>query len=171
MEQFMKTLTLVASLQTVLKRSAPCSGTWPLQPFSSDYTDRLARLYVECYASQHCPDTEEALDEWKRTLGGEYGTIWSEASLLLFDQGRLVGCVVLVREAPYDDVPPGPFAIELMVAPDHQRRGIATCLLHEACRVCVAHGDKTLGLRVLTANSGARELYRKLGFEEFHVVD
>ena len=53
----------------------------------------------------------------------------------------------------------------IAVAPDHQRRGIATRLLSEQAWVAIERGCTGLTLEVRVSNTGAQALYERFGFE------
>lgn len=80
--------------------------------------------------------------------------------------GTLVGAILVVRESPWDDAPDGPFVVDLIVAPDYRRRGIATTLVAEVASRCASWGFDNLALRLDPHHGGANELYSVLGFEE-----
>ena len=86
------------------------------------------------------------------------------ATLTTFDIPALAA---LTLEA-YDDAvtPDGPFVVDLIVAPDYRRRGIATALISEVASRCTNWGFDSLALRLDRRHGGARELYSVLGFEE-----
>jgi [ribosomal protein S18]-alanine N-acetyltransferase len=50
------------------------------------------------------------------------------------------------------------------VAPEHRRRGIAQMLIAHVEKACKARGFGTMVLEVRVGNSGALELYRRLGY-------
>jgi [ribosomal protein S18]-alanine N-acetyltransferase len=52
----------------------------------------------------------------------------------------------------------------LAVAPELQRRGIATALLFDAVITSIASGANQLSLEVAFSNNGAQALYRSFGF-------
>ena len=56
--------------------------------------------------------------------------------------------------------------VDLIVAPDYRRSGIARALVSEEEARCSRWGFDTLALRLDTRHGGARELYSVLGFEE-----
>ncbi len=124
-----------------------------------------AQLYQASYATQFAFSLEEATAEWQATMVGEYGAIWPAASPQFMVQGKLVGSLLTVLEAPWNDLPPGPFLIELFIAPEFRRKGIATWLLALAAEACLREQKATLALRVLNANTNAKHLYAKLGFK------
>lgn len=51
------------------------------------------------------------------------------------------------------------------VAESHRRRGVASRLLVEAFRRAIAEGRTAFTLEVRMSNTGARELYRRFGFQ------
>ena len=71
--------------------------------------------------------------------------------------GVIVGCVI------GDRVLEGSRVINLAVDPAARRQGIGSALLH-AAEDALPGGDMTL--MVQTGNTGARALYRRLGYEE-----
>ncbi|HXQ18905.1 MAG TPA: ribosomal protein S18-alanine N-acetyltransferase [Acidimicrobiales bacterium] len=52
----------------------------------------------------------------------------------------------------------------LAVAPDYQRRGVATVLLIDAVHTALGEGARHLSLEVATGNEKAQALYRRFGF-------
>lgn len=57
----------------------------------------------------------------------------------------------------------GPWVADVLVAPEHRRRGIAAALLQRAMLACAALGAVRLG-QSMTAGNPARALYDRLGF-------
>ncbi len=51
----------------------------------------------------------------------------------------------------------------LLVVPDHRRRGVATSLMRQLIKESVAAGARHLTLEVRSKNEGARRLYSRLG--------
>jgi ribosomal protein S18 acetylase RimI-like enzyme len=98
---------------------------------------------------------------------GDYGPLRLDLSLVACDrERRLVSAIQVVRRAPWDDTPPGPFVIELFTSPDHRRRGLGRHLLTEALRGAADSAETVIGLRVESENTAAVALYRDLGFTE-----
>jgi GNAT superfamily N-acetyltransferase len=55
---------------------------------------------------------------------------------------------------------------DLAVLPDHRRKGVARALLQAAEDYARRQGCCRVTLEVLESNSGARELYRRFGFDD-----
>ena len=108
----------------------------------------------------------ETSEELRLTFEGAFGATTEDSFIGAWDGGTLVGAILVVRESPWDDAPDGPFVVDLIVAPDYRRRGIATALVSEVAARCSQWGFDTLALRLDTRHGGARELYSVLGFEE-----
>ena len=72
-----------------------------------------------------------------------------------------MGAVLTVAQAPWPDVPRGPFVIDLFVLESHRGHGLGESLMRAA--MAGAPGD-TIGLRVEDDNAAALSLYAKLGF-------
>ena len=127
----------------------------------------LAILSLEAYGE---PLTAEAImessEELRLTFEGAFGATTEDSFVGAWDGGTLVGAILVVRESPWDDPPDGPFVVDLIVAPDYRRRGIATALVSEVASRCSQWGFDTLTLRLDTRHGGAHELYSVLGFEE-----
>ena len=116
----------------------------------------LAALTLEAYDDAVTP--EALLETSGETTEDSFVGAW--------DGGTLVGAILVVRESPWDDAPDGPFVVDLIVAPDYRRRGIATALISEVASRCTNWGFDSLALRLDRRHGGARELYSVLGFEE-----
>lgn len=126
----------------------------------------LAILSLEAYGE---PLTAEAImessEELRLTFEGAFGATTEDSFVGAWDGGTLVGAILVVRESPWDDPPDGPFVVDLMVAPEYRRRGIATALVAEAARRCSEWGFDSLSLRIDSRHTGAKELYSVLGFD------
>ena len=127
----------------------------------------LAVLTLEAYGDDVTPEALlETSEELRLTFEGAFGATTEDSFIGAWDGGTLVGAILVVRESPWDDAPDGPFVVDLIVAPDYRRRGIATALVSEVASRCSQWGFDTLALRLDTRHGGARELYSVLGFEE-----
>lgn len=143
-----------------------------VRDLSVDDLDDLARLYLRSYAPGVAVDTfNEAYDEMEMSFAGAFGRPAPGGFLGAHCEGRLVGVIMTVLDAPFDDVPDGPFVIELFVHPKYRGRGIATSLLAAVAEAQEARGAESLALRVdLVDAADAARLYRTLGFTEHEEV-
>ena len=122
----------------------------------------LAVLTLEAYDDDVTPEAlMETSEELRLTFEGAFGATTEDSFIGAWDGGTLVGAILVV-----DDAPDGPFVVDLIVAPDYRRRGIATALVSEVATRCSQWGFDSLALRLDRRHGGARELYSVLGFEE-----
>jgi len=103
--------------------------------------------------------TDDVLAAWR----GEYGRWLADASFGAWRDDELVGAILTVTDAPWDDVPSGPFIIDLFVATHARRHGIGRALV----RAVQAAHQTSIGLRVDDTATEARVLYASLGFRAF----
>jgi ribosomal protein S18 acetylase RimI-like enzyme len=128
----------------------------------------LGALYYRSYPPGVAgTDVTEATADIAAAVAGEYGELWVAASPLVMVDAQLAGAIQVVRRAPWPDTPDCPFVIELFVAPEHRRQGLARLLLHEAMTVVAAAAAAEIALRVAEDNVAARGLYASLGFSEW----
>jgi GNAT superfamily N-acetyltransferase len=104
----------------------------------------------------------DAAAEIRGSWDGEYGRLLAGGSMGAWFDGVLAGAVLTVQDAPWPDVPPGPFIIDLFVVPPQRRRGIGRALVATVQDNLRA----SIGLRVDDAAHEARALYASLGFRE-----
>lgn len=127
----------------------------------------MAALHVEAYDS---PRTAEALweatDEMRMSFDGVFGTPVDDSFVGAWHDGTLVGAILAVTDAPWDDAGDGPVVLDLIVDPVYRRRGIGTALVGEIARRCSTWGFDTLALRLDAHHTAAASLYDVLGFEE-----
>lgn len=129
--------------------------------------DAIGRLYFGSYPpGVACSTLEEAREDVRFSFEGGYGEYWWEASPVFVQGDEVVGALMTVRRAIWNDVPDTPFIIELMVDPAFRRRGAARALLVECLRVVGESGEQAVGLRVAADNPAAIALYSSLGFVE-----
>ncbi|MFZ1382205.1 MAG: GNAT family N-acetyltransferase [Scrofimicrobium sp.] len=106
-----------------------------------------------------------ATDEIRLYFEGALGTPRDDSFIGAWLDGELVGAVFCVLDAPFDDVPRGPFVLDLMVDPEHRRRGIATALVAELSQRTRDWGYDAVTLRLdMKQMPEAFNLYRRLGF-------
>jgi GNAT superfamily N-acetyltransferase len=82
--------------------------------------------------------------------------------LIAWEDGEPVGHAYLAWEGTELGVPE---LQDVFVEPGHRGKGIGTALTHEAERLVAARGHDRLSLSVGVANSRARALYERLGYE------
>lgn len=127
-------------------------------------TEALGRAYWETHGGEEGHATlAEAVTDLGRAFNGAYGRFLAEASLAAWDEadGTVVGGVLVVDAAPWEDIPCGPFVIDLFVVESHRRRGIGSALMRTAMATV---GSGQIGLRVEDDATAARALYETLGF-------
>lgn len=90
------------------------------------------------------------VQDWQAELAQPAARIWCAQ-----EGGQVVGFVALRGAAGQWEL------LNVAVAPDHQRQGIATALMH---RVLTSIGNEQITLEVSTANQAAQALYQKVGF-------
>jgi GNAT superfamily N-acetyltransferase len=128
--------------------------------------DQLAALYFASYQPRDVVATQQvARAEMAGSFAGDFGELWLDLSVVACDPRRLVSAIQVVRRAPWEDTPPGPFVIELFTSPHHRRQG--RHLLTEAIRGATEAGETVIGLRVESENPAAVTLYRDLGFTDW----
>jgi len=74
-----------------------------------------------------------------------------------------IACLWLGSAVSTDDEPRA-HVLLIYVAPEHRRQGLATYLLEQAETWAKQHGDRGIGLQVMTHNQAAIALYDKLGY-------
>ena len=160
-------LTLVASLADILRSSAREIPGYDIRSARVDDEEALSELYLAIYPKEVVKDLAEAREELRMSFEGEYGPLDLNTSFLALEAEKTVAGVLTVSQAPWPDTPPGPFIIEVMVHPEHRRRGLARHLIRETARRLVRAGENTAALRAMSENTGALRLYRRLGFHEW----
>jgi ribosomal protein S18 acetylase RimI-like enzyme len=160
-------LTLIADITDILRTPVAEVPGYHVRTACADDEEALFLLYLETYPDDIVRDLAEARDELRRTFEGEYGPLDLQASPLALEGETLGACVLTVTEAPWPDTPQGPFIIEVMVHPNHRRRGLAAYLIQETARRLSAAGKRTAALRVMSENTGALRVYRRLGFRDW----
>lgn len=162
----MRELTLQADIEDIDVDSAV--NALELASLTTYDTPALASLYVVAY---DMPQTAEELfaasDELHLIFDGAFGTPRDDSFIGAWLDGQLVGAILAVLDAPWDEVPRGPFVLELMVDPEHRRKGIATALIAELAKRAEQWEYDSLTLRLdLKRSPGALPLYQQLGFTE-----
>jgi ribosomal protein S18 acetylase RimI-like enzyme len=162
--------TLIARVEDVLRSERRFPPGYHLRCATGQDRTGLADLYFAAYSRDIVQDHAAAVDEIEETFRGEYGQLDLMASPVLVSLDVIAGAVLTVEEAPWQDTPPGPFIIEVMVHPDHRRLGLAECMMKATAERLAARGKQTMALRVLSDNVKALALYKNLGFDTWEGI-
>lgn len=157
-------VTTVAQVADAARHERGLPAGYEIRDMTEADRAPLATLYFTAYPRDVVFDEQAATNEIDVTFAGEYGWLDLAASPVVTADGEIVASVMTVEEAPWDDTPAGPFVIEVMVHPDHRRRGLAEHALIHAAKRLEARGKSTIALRVDSENTNALALYSKLGF-------
>lgn len=132
-----------------------------LRPITSQDLTAVGDSYWRSHrGTEHEMSRDAACVGIRAAWDGEYGGWLPHASLCAVVGDDVVGAVITVDDAPWSDVPTGPFIIGLFVGPAARRRGIASALVQTMQSVLPTR----IGLRVDASAAGARSLYASLGF-------
>lgn len=157
-----------------MSAASPASGA-----LIREYRDTDARAVRDCIVDLQ--DFERRIDERLRpgeSIADEYlrymldrcrettGTI-----LVAEIDGTVAGFVRILARVPYEglDEPSGDHALvaDLAVREPYRRRGMGAALLGAAEEYALMRGASELRVGVLSANRGAAELYRRVGFAPY----
>lgn len=128
----------------------------------------LALLHQDAYDEKDLfDDVEESTEEMRMAFDGVFGQPLDNSFIGAWYGGELVGAILAVLNPIWDDEPtPGPVVLDLMVAPAHRRRGIATALVGELARRLNEQGEASISLRLEPHHGEAAHLYGVMGFKE-----
>jgi GNAT superfamily N-acetyltransferase len=139
-----------------------------LRPLEEPDIAAVGEAYWRTYLqTPHEMALTEATDDVLASWRGDYGRWLTDGSIGAWRDGELVGAVLTVADAPWPDVPRGPFIIDLFVVPDARRRGIGRALVQSVRRRL----DTSIGLRVDDTAPEARALYASIGFRTADLDD
>jgi GNAT superfamily N-acetyltransferase len=110
---------------------------------------------------------EEAVADIHASFAGDYGDLWSPATLAIYHRGEPVAAVLTVRRAPWGDTPDCPVVIELLTALAFRRRGLARLLIARYLAATADAAEPALSFRIDAGNRSARRLYATLGFRDW----
>lgn len=162
-------ITLMANIASLPLANLALPHRYEFRETRLQDTQELANLYFAAYPRLIVETEVAALEEIQVTFKGEYGDLDLSASPLVTTAGMIAAAILTVKEAPWDDTPPGPFLIEVIVHPDHRRRGLARAAVLQASSTLLAKGEQTVALRVMSDNEAALKLYRGLGFRRWEI--
>lgn len=163
-------LTLVVELGRLRPRPRRIlDGIYALRPCEPGDAPELGRLFWQAYGPGVAADSyPAACQDVEAAFAGVYGDLWLDASPVAYvEPGEIVAAVEVVSRAPWHDTPRCPFIIEVFVAKEHRRKGLATALLTQAFHVLELAGETHASLRVRAHNQDARHLYQGMGFVEW----
>lgn len=126
----------------------------------------LASLYMSAYGEPYTQDSFwEATDEIRLYFDGAFGDVRDDGFIGVWEGGSLVGAIFSVIDSPFEQVPDGPFVLDLIVDPEYRRRGIATALVGELGNRIKDWGYDSVTLRLDEGRMPeAFNLYRRMGF-------
>jgi GNAT superfamily N-acetyltransferase len=104
---------------------------------------------------------DEALEEAREALGGDYGPFLAGCSFVLEGDGEPAGAA-WVMEHSNDEA----LLAEVLVRPNYRGQGYARPLIQAAMNACLDHGWPKMVLAVTRNNVPAEGLYRRMGFEQ-----
>jgi len=132
---------------------------------SLDVTELGSAYFAAVGVGEGWSDLSGAVDDMRAAFNGDYGPLLAESSLALVRAGGIAAAILTVGDAPWDDVPPGAFVIDLFTDPAHRRRGLARWLLRRAIGSLPSRFDAgPIALRVQAENQAAIALYTAEGF-------
>lgn len=124
------------------------------RPATADDASTVGRLHDELFANTHTRGVD-------LVTGGDAHRL----RLVAEQDGELVGYIAVERQ------PDGSGYIDFVgVAPAFRRRGFGAELVRAGVAALAGLGCERFHLTVREANSGARDLYRGLGFEEERIL-
>lgn len=162
----MSKLTLTKNIAGLA--ALPVSGDLDLATLTRYDVPALASLVIVAYGEEESAmNLVETSEQIRMMMDGAYGTSRDDSMIGAWMNGELVGAIICVLDPPWDDVPRGPFVLELVVDPRYQRQGVATALILELARRVHSWGYDSLTLNLdIRRSPAALQLYQGLGFEE-----
>jgi ribosomal protein S18 acetylase RimI-like enzyme len=125
------------------------------------------RLHPEAFGSDYEESLRRPIEKVRERIRENRET--GSFTLGAFEGGEIVGTTGFFREEGVKERHRG-FIWGVYVRPQYREQGIARKLMQEAIRKASAvDGVEQIHLMVTTINTGARQLYRSLGFEEYGI--
>ena len=154
----------------VLPLDRPIADPAPLvlQPMTQDEYDVFMAGEVEGFAEELASagtELERALER-SRTMMAELLPSGIESPGMEFHTARVAD--LIVGDLWLSTGETMAFVYNVVVRPEHRRRGHGAGIMNAAARRCRDLGHPVLGLNVFAHNPGARALYDKLGYEVTH---
>jgi GNAT superfamily N-acetyltransferase len=127
-----------------------------------DDKERIAKAMLNAYmgtVDQQEDTFEEALCEVENIFNDKYGSLITEASLMINGRSEVAAIIFITL---YKETP---LIIELFTCKNYYKQGMATSLINASMNELLDIGYNQLCLYVKEDNKDAIQLYRKLGFE------
>lgn len=152
---------MVAQLE---RRPASCGRPLRHPRLDEQEIQDIGRIYYEGYLGTIDDDgatPEEALEQARRCLAGDYGEFLPDCSYLLDGDNGLAGAALITVHAEG-----AALLAEVMILPAYRGRGYARPMIQSAMNACLDRGLKEMWLAVTRNNVPAEGLYRRMGFAE-----
>jgi ribosomal protein S18 acetylase RimI-like enzyme len=124
---------------------------------------------LDAYASDPAGGGEPLSDFVKANLARELAARPQAYSVLAFDGEQPVGLVNCIEGFSSFKCKPLVNVHDVAVLASHRGQGIAEAMLAEAERIAVARGAVKMTLEVLSGNTPAVKLYRRIGYEGYQL--
>ncbi len=124
---------------------------------------------LDAYASDPAGGGEPLSDFVKANLARELAARPQAYSVLAFDGAHPVGLVNCIEGFSSFKCKPLVNVHDVAVLASHRGRGIAEAMLAEAERIAVERGAVKMTLEVLSGNTPAVKLYRRIGYEGYQL--
>jgi ribosomal protein S18 acetylase RimI-like enzyme len=151
-----------------LTAGVPDSGGLTLRPMTPEEFRAFTEGEVEDFADELASagaDREQALER-SRVMFGELLPSGQDSPGMEFHVAEAGG--EAVGELWLSTADPMAFVYNIVVHPEHRRRGHGAAIMDAAARRCHDLGHPVLGLNVVSHNPGARALYDRLGYRVTH---
>ncbi|MFP8778275.1 GNAT family N-acetyltransferase [Hydrogenophaga sp. RWCD_12] len=126
-------------------------------------------MLLDAYASDPAGGGEPLSDYAKVHLVPELAARPQAFSILAFDGEQPIGLVNCIEGFSTFKCKPLVNVHDVAVLASHRGRGIAEAMLAEAERIAVDRGAVKMTLEVLSGNSPAVKLYRRIGYEGYQL--
>lgn len=124
---------------------------------------------LDAYARDPAGGGEPLSDFVKANLVRELAARPQAYSVLAFDGEQAIGLVNCIEGFSSFKCKPLVNVHDVAVLASHRGRGVAEAMLSEVERIAVARGAVKMTLEVLSGNSPAVKLYRRMGYEGYQL--